>query len=239
MHLEDQIMSYIDNRNSAVRAIDEREMEIFRRMYEADVKLAIPAALYYCNEHEFAPPTWLVRAALEFLCDLLKRERSTKRGRSGGTVARYHQDTIDFVRWNEVTVIRDKQAESHRTVTDWADMWAAHADTSAADRKYFQEYLDRDRWLGRSLKRAYECVAETLERTEAFGSPESVKRSYREVTQNLRKPREAVRYHILNMLFLRMVGIDGHLGYGHGAKIAPWRSSKPKAPGSPAVSRET
>jgi hypothetical protein len=62
-----------------------------------------------------------------------------------------------------------------------------------------------------------------LERTEAFGSAESVKRSYRIVERNFKQETEALRYHMLDPNFLQKVGITHDLGYGHGAKFTPWR----------------
>jgi hypothetical protein len=40
----------------------------------------------------------------------------------------------------------------------------------------------------------------------------------------------AMRYHPLEPLFLKMIGIDFDLGYGSGAPIAPWRKRATKGP---------
>lgn len=215
--------------NHALEEFDRREMKNFERMVQASVMVGVPAALHYCAKHEVSVPAWLVRAALDLLCDLLKREKSTKRGRAAGAVARYHQDMIDMTRWNEVCVLREKQAVIHENVSYYSN-------TSIASSPRFAEEVVRAAWFGHSLSRIFECVSDQLERTEAFGSPESIKRSYRQVERNNRSPTQAFRYCILDPLFLRMLGINHDLGYGRGVKFAPWRQQasqrkhRPKAP---------
>ena len=217
-------MSNLENRNHALEAFDRREMELFKRMVEAGIPLGVPAALHYCSEHCLSVPQWLVKAALDLLCDLLKREVSTKRGRSGGAVARYRQDMIDMTRWNEICVLREKQQLVHESIS-------MYEDTPIALTSRFAEEVARAEWLGRTLSRSFECASEVLERTEAFGSPESVKRSYRVVERSINHPVRAFRYHMLDPNFLQKVGIEHDLGCGRRGKIAPWRQlprSQPK-----------
>src|SRR5438128_69976 len=114
-------MSNSKEPNHALAAIHRREMDQFERMVEAGITLGVTAALHYCSEHGLPVPAWLVKAAVDLLCDLLKREVSTKRGRSGGAVARYHQDMIDMTRWNEVCVLREKQQLVHEGISMYKD----------------------------------------------------------------------------------------------------------------------
>jgi hypothetical protein len=207
--------------NEALEGIHRRELELFRRIVEAGVMIGVPAALHYCDEHKVNAPAWLVKAALHVLCDLLKREKSTKRGRAAGIVARHHQDMIDMMRWDEVCVLREKQALLH-------DSLSTYSKTSIASSRLFQEELQRADWIGHSLSRIFECVSEILERTEAFGSAESIRRSYREVERNHRSSTKAYRYRVLHPLLLRMLGINDDLGYGRGAKLVPWRNKDGK-----------
>ena len=212
-------MSSSEEPNHALAAFHRREMDLFERMVEADITLGVPAALHYCSEHGLPVPAWLVKAALDLLCDLLKREVSTKRGRSGGAVARYHQDMIDMTRWNEVCVLRENQHRAHESIS-------MYKETSLASTSRFAEEVARAKWLGRTLSRAFECASDVFERTEAFGSPESVKRSYRVVARDINHPVRAFRYHMLDPNFLQKVGIDPDLGYGRHGKIAPWRQQR-------------
>jgi hypothetical protein len=219
-------MSNSEEPNHALAAFHRREMDLFERMVGADITLGVPATLHYCSEHGLPVPEWLVKAALDLLCDLLKREVSTKRGRSGGAVARYHQDMIDMTRWNEICVLREKQQLVHESISMYED------DTSITSTSQFAAEVARAEWLGRTLSRAFECASDLLERTEAFGSPESIKRSYRVVKRDINHPVRAFRYHMLDPNFLQKVGIEHDLSYGRRGKIAPWRqkpSSPPKA----------
>jgi hypothetical protein len=211
-------MTGLGQRNSAVDEIDRKELDKFQGMAAGGVAVAVPAAVHYCLENEVPVPQWLLKASLDLLCDLLRREKSTKRGRAAGAAARYRQDMIDFMRWNEVFVLREKQQMHQQSLID-------HSDMVGSDR--YAEEAARAQWLGRSLSRIFECVSEVLERTEAFGSPVSIERSYREVERNMRSTSGALRYAIFHPLFVRMLGIEPDLKYGRNVKIAPWRHRPP------------
>lgn len=211
------------NQSSHATVFHEQELERLRKACEADVKIAVPAALDYCLEHGLAPPSWVVQAASTLLCDLLRREKSQKRGRSAGAVARYRQDMIDFLRWNEVEVLKEHQQRSIELLS----RYPACPSPNQAD--IYAEEVAKAEWLGSSLSRIYDCVSEVLERTDAFGSPESIKRSYRQVQLSGRNSSHVFRYCLLPDPFLRKLGIDGDLGYGRHAKIAAWRQSPLRA----------
>ena len=202
-----------------VSIFHEMELERLQKALGAGVMLAVPAALEYCLEHGLVPPPWLIKSASELLCDLLRREKSKKRGRSAGSVARYRQDQVDFIRWNEVLVLQENQERS----IELMDTYPTSPSPDCAE--LFAQETAKAEWLGTSLERIYQCVSEVLEKTDAFGSPESIKRSYRQVERNHRNSSQAFRYYQLPSLFLQKVGIEGDLGYGSNAKIQPWRTS--------------
>jgi hypothetical protein len=193
-------------------------MRNFERMVSAGVTVGVPAALHYCVEHQVKVPPWLARAALHLLCDLLKRETSTKRGRSAGAIARYRQDMVDMIRWNEVVVLAERQAY----IRDCFQSDPTFPKGRSSDE------LERAEWLGQSKSRVFECVADVLERTDAFGSPGSIKRSYFQVERQMKDSSKAWRYYQLDHLFLQSLGLESDLGYGHGAKLVPWRKHKPR-----------
>src|SRR5262249_48796653 len=87
---------------ASISAFHENQLECFELMVRWTVAVAVPASFYYCLENRLDTPPWLLAAATELLCDLLKREKSNKRGRSCGFVARHRQDTIDYARWDLV-----------------------------------------------------------------------------------------------------------------------------------------
>lgn len=212
-------MSRLEKSARTVELIEWRLAHL-RKAYEAGVIVAVPAALDYCIEHDFEPPRWLVQAALDHLCDLLKREKSTKRGRAAGALARYRQDRIDFLRWNEVEVLRGHQKMSIETVAEHA------ADPSQKSSPSYEDEVMKAEWLGTSLSTLFQCTSEILERTDAFGSPESIKRSYLRVRRSDKDPAQASRYCWLPDPFLwNRLNIDNEMGYGQHAKIAAWRDS--------------
>jgi hypothetical protein len=215
-----------------VSFFDEMELERLQKARDAGMVLAVPAAMAYCLEHDLAAPPWLVKSAFELLCDLLRREKSKNRGRSAGSVARYRQDMVDFIRWNEVLVLQENQQRS-------IELMRTYPACPSRDRTdiYAQEKAKAE-WLGTSLEQIYECVSEVLEKTGASGGAESIKRSHREVRRNFRNPSQAYRYYQLHPLFLRKMGIEDDLGYGRHAKIHPWRTS-PLRTHKPSVRKRT
>jgi hypothetical protein len=204
-------------RSSAVDRLNHEELERCRKAYEAGVTVAVPAALYHCLEYDVEPPRWLLKAALQEQCDLLRREKSKKRGRSVGGIARYRQDKVDFIRWDEVYTLREHQERSIQLMKEYPSC------PSPGEAKLYAEEVAKAKWLGHTWKRLYECASEQLEATEAFGCPDSIKRSWLEVNRNNRHPHKRFRYCLFPRLFVDMLGFEDDLGYGHSAKVQPWR----------------
>lgn len=201
--------------NSAIVRIHEREMEFLRLMANAGIAVAVPAALHYCHEHKYPVPDWLSKAAIDLLCELLKSEKPTRRGRTATHVARHRQDNIDFTRWSTVIWQRDAQQqllEQVKTIREWPGEVPA---TYRSDREKLQE------WLGTSLDRAFECAAMLLEGNEAYGSPDAMKRSYFKVQRAQGDLQQAIRYHQLDPHFLMKIGIKWEPFVRPGRKMVP------------------
>jgi hypothetical protein len=97
--LREARMPRYDGPSRSIEDLDKAQLEIYRRMFHAE--LGVAAALHYCTEHDLDAPRWLITAATELIFALLRNEKSKKRGRACGIVARYRQDMIDFERWRE------------------------------------------------------------------------------------------------------------------------------------------
>lgn len=182
------------------------ELACFEMMARSGVSVAVPAALHYCVEHQLNAPSWLLPAATDMHCSLLKREKSNKRGRSCGAVARYRQDMIDYARWDQIMVVREKQ----RDILEQAQGLRKLANVP---KSLLGEHEKMLAWVGRSLNRAFECAAMLLEGSEAYGSPEAMKRSYFQVRRNSRDPSQAPRYHLLNRPILHKLGLEHDIGH--------------------------
>jgi hypothetical protein len=183
-------------------------------MVQSGVALAVPAALHYCVQHNLSPPPWLLPAVTEMLCALLKREKSTKRGRSCGAVARYRQDSIDYARWDQVMVVREKQKEILEQVQELRTL--PNIPKSILDER--EKMLA---WVGGTLNRAFECASMLLEGSEAFGSAEAMKRSYFQVKRNNRDSDQALRYHQLSRHLLLKLGVKQSHEVRPGKKAVP------------------
>jgi hypothetical protein len=123
-----------------------------------------------------------------------------------------------MIRRNEVIVLLEKQ----KYIRDCFQSDPTFPKGRSSDE------LERAEWLGHTKSRVFECVAEVLEKTDAFGSPESIKRSYLQVERQMKVSSQAWRYNQLDHLFLQMLGLESDLGYGDRAKMMAWRSHRPK-----------
>jgi hypothetical protein len=181
-------------------ALHEHELARLETMAQSGVALAVPAALHYCVQHQLSPPPWLLPATTEMLCGLLKREKSTKRGRACGPVARYRQDMIDYARWDQVMVVREKQQEILKQVQKLRSL-------PTIPKSILDEQEKMLAWVGHTLNRAFECASMLLEGSEAFGSAEAMKRSYFQVRRNSKDSDRTLRYHQLSRHLLLKFGV--------------------------------
>jgi hypothetical protein len=202
---------------STLRPVDHihaQELDRLRSMALGGITVAIPAALDYCREYKVPAPDWLLACSTELLCSLLKGEKPRRRGRASGHVARHRQDQIDYSRWSTVQWTRESQKELLHQV----QVMNSFPNVPARYRE------DRERllgWYGSTLDRAFECAAMMLEGTEAFGSPDTIKRSYFKVERNMADPDQAIRYHQLEPRFLAKVGIKWEPFVRPGRKPVP------------------
>ncbi len=136
----------------------------FEAMVGSGVVIAIAAALHYCRRHRVNVPPWAVAAADELLCGLLRREKSNRRGRACGAVARHRQDMIDYARWDQVKEVRRRQIEIAEQVQELRGLANVAPERLEERRKMLA-------WAGTTLNRAFECAAMILEGSEAYGGP--------------------------------------------------------------------
>jgi hypothetical protein len=198
-----------------MRELHANELTCLETMAQAGAEVAVPAALNYCSEHRLNIPPWLLTAATATVCGLLKRQKSAKRGRSCGVLARYRQDMIDYARWDQITVVREQQLLFREQVDELRVI-------PALPHGALENHEKTLAWLGGTLDRAFECAAMLLRGTSAYGSPEAMKRSYFNVRRNSRDPHQAFRYHQLTPSILRELGLDEVLDLQAGRKpIAP------------------
>jgi hypothetical protein len=181
----DPTIREMEEQELQARGSTERALEIYRIMFHKE--LGVASALHYCAEHGVTAPPWLVQAASEILFVLLRNDKTKKRGRSAGIVARYRQDMIDFERWDLVRQVREKQDELPLVVDDLRKRDAPQA--------MIDEHVKMRDWVGRDWLRAYECASMILQGTDAHAGPDAMKSSYLTVKQN--NDERGLRYHVL------------------------------------------
>lgn len=189
----------------------DRELAALEEM-SAYNDIAVAAGLYYCAQQGICPPPWLVHRAAELMINMLKREKSQKRGRSGGRIARYRQDMLDFDRWDTVLQIRSlrqRTKEDLRTLSDHPSL-----------KKNYGKNLEKaTKWLRHGT---FECASMSLKGSPAFASPVTVKKSYRRVQAAMRSRSAGSRYHLIYGDFFRRVGLDWPGTFKPGTKIVPF-----------------
>src|SRR2546430_12638278 len=93
----------------SLEELHETELEYLKRMFDSGVPIAVPAALDYCARHGVTVPRCLTVEAAKMFCSHLSGNAPKGRGRSCGTVNRYRQDAIDYVRWDAVIEVRENR----------------------------------------------------------------------------------------------------------------------------------
>jgi len=193
-----------------VDRLHEEELERHRKSAVHN-DIAVAAAMYYCAEEKICPPPWLVAASANLMIELLKKEKSKKRWRAAGRVARCRQDLFDFDRWNAVHQIRElkkKNKDELEILKTWGDV----------DQRHVTRIHKTQAWLLRHD--TFECASMSLTGCDAKAGPEAVRASYRRVKRAMADKSVAYRYSLFTGNFLHRVGIDW--GYRTGTKIVPF-----------------
>jgi hypothetical protein len=185
----------------SLQDVHARRLEWFEAMLRGGNAIAIPAAVEYCSKHHLDAPRWLVAATAIHYAELLRRDTPKKRGRSMSLVDRYRQDMTDYARWDEVKTVRENQIK----IRDEVDVLRANPKRAPAGRLEDREKMLQ--WVGKSLRRAFECASMLLADTSAFGGPDAIKASYLMVEKVNRTQSQPLRYHMLDADFLVSIGI--------------------------------
>jgi len=179
--------------------------------------IAYAGALHLCAQEGIAPPPWLVKVLDDLLTELLKRERSSKRGRSSGRVARHRQDLWDFERWCAVDEVRRLRRQTSEDVKRLEN-------EQANIRRQFAHVFKAHEWLRYGT---FECASMYLAGTYAWGSPSAVRASYRRVQKRMSSRTAAFRHYLIPGDFLCRVGIPYPLTLLPGNKLTPFYDLTP------------
>ncbi len=187
--------------------INERELNELKNL-SAHQDIAAVAALDYCVEHEIPPPPWVTEAALQVLVDLLKREKSQKRGRSAGRVARLQQDQWDLERWDAVLQARRIRERARKEL-------ALHREYHLVPHHSLEKL---DAWLD---NKTFACATMLLSGRNARAGVDAMKASYRKVKRNFEDPTAATNYHVFDGRFLKKLGLEDLHERKPGTKMMP------------------
>lgn len=196
--------------NSRIDHYHELELQSLKEM-SVHNDIAFAAAMYYCMQHEICPPPWVVAGGAKLMIELLKREKSQKRGRAAGRIARYRQDLWDFERYDAVGQIRELRERFKR-----------EAETLEQYPEYKKDYphvAKAQKWLANET---FECASMSLRGSFAAGGPVAVKKSYRRVKEAMRSGSGAHRYHLMFGDFVFKIGLDWPGAVRPGTKLAPF-----------------
>jgi hypothetical protein len=196
-----------DEIDGDIKQFDVSELVDFKRMLEAGVTLAGPAAQHYCVTYGLAAPAWVTKASADFHLATL-RQGNRQRGRSADPVARYLQDMRHYARWDAVDEITGVQKQVRKQIAELERLKGSgdtrpQRDTSFRKRESILN--DRKKVLarvGRNLEDACHYASKLLEETEAFGSPHTIRASYNRVRKDFRGSKRAACYSLLNHRFV-------------------------------------
>src|SRR5579862_6857529 len=125
-----------DNETSPLDSFQRRQLNELEEL-TVHRELMVAAAMDFCAEENIDPPSWLVKEAAALLCELLKREKTEKRGRAAGKIARYRQDMWDVERWDaveEMRRIRNHVQHDLEIMREYGDLFKGSAKWRNAER---------------------------------------------------------------------------------------------------------
>lgn len=189
--------------------LNRRELDVLRRVAEAGSELAPAAALHFCTTYEADVPGWLIGSAARGYCKQLSSNQPKKRGRSSGPLERYRQDMIDYLRWDTIRTVREKQKEVPERLSaleTYPPSWC-----------YLDQHKKLLKWYGRDWLRAYECASMLLRDTPAFGGPDAMKASYCRVE----RADNPLRYFLFQPEFLESIGLQHPSRWEQSRKFTP------------------
>jgi hypothetical protein len=182
---------------SPIKDFHDRQLNNLRKMSGLN-RLAIAAAMDYCSEYELTPPSWLVAASVDLMVDLLKREKSEKRGRTANSIARYRQDIWDYERYDAVLRVREMRAKARHNVRIGKDYPDHHAT------KHFQKMKVA---LGTS-KDEFEKASLYLTGRDARAAGDAIRASYRRVVRRHADPKIKDRAVMFSDRFLKKIELQ-------------------------------
>lgn len=191
----------------SIEELYETRLAELEKMYRSGIDLAVAAAADYCAVHDIVAPAWLTKASADLHCRQLRSDTPHKRGRASSPLARYRQDGIDLVRFEEVNQARQHQKEYRQQIKELLALPATPRELPQRRERSLAEMKKMVEWLGSTFERAFECVSMSLEGSEAAGGPDSIKQSYFRVGKNNKDPIKAQRYHVLEIHFLHKLGL--------------------------------
>jgi hypothetical protein len=176
---------------------DRLQMEELRRL-TVHRELAVANALHYCAEMNVQPPLWVVREASALICELLKREKTTKRGRTAGILRRYRQDIWDAERLDAVErmrIARKRFKDEMKLLRSSQPEW-----------KGTGHWRDVERTLAWFRAGTFECASMYLKGRDARASANTIRTTYRRCHRRAAGDRRPDRYHLFDEDLLVKLG---------------------------------
>lgn len=184
--------------NEDLQAIHQRELNELKSL-TVHRELAVAAALDYCAEEKICPPLWVVVEAAALICDLLKREKAQKRGRTAGRISRYQQDHRDLERWDAVEEIRRIRTSVKRN----AALRRAHGQTP----KNSSALRHEERLIKWFRAGTFQCASMYLTGTGARVDTDAMRASYRRCNKRAGVKPFPDRYYRFDNRFLGKLGV--------------------------------
>ncbi|WJR78732.1 hypothetical protein [Bradyrhizobium sp. NP1] len=134
------------------------------------------------------------------MIELLKREKTSRRGSNASFLARFHQDLKDTERWDAVMEVRRIRSRARQ---DDAALNACRKRKVTVG--FMRSHKKRDEWLKQDT---FECAAILLKGRDAHVTAHGVRRSYKKVEKALKDPSHAIGAWFDDP-FLKSLGLQG------------------------------
>lgn len=180
-------------------------LDTLRQVSDANMDLAVPAALFYCAEHNVPAPAWLTLCASRLLNGLLHLHDDRTRKSMRKNIITYKRNQLHFARYDAVNAAKDARDGLQNDVKALKRLDGLKAKIRV------KEVTSMHNRIGKSDEQVFEAVSSQLKGTTAAAGADTIKKSYQEISRQTRLGKMRFRYHVFNDSFLQRIGASQKL----------------------------
>jgi hypothetical protein len=176
-------------------------LDTLRQLSDANMHLAVPAALFYCAKHKTPAPAWLTEHASLLLNGLLHLHDDRPRRMMQKSIKTYQENQKHFARYDAVKSALEARADLASEIETLAKLRGIKAI------KLKKRIISEHNRIGKSDEHVFNAVSIQLEGKYAAGDEDAIKKSYQRVSREERRNKMNFKYHVFDRSFLARIGI--------------------------------